>query len=56
VVDLPKDGNTALVGPVIRLILHTRLAPGDIDIFALLVDVPRPAPPVLADAGRVPGW
>ena len=41
-VDLPKDGNTALVGPVIRLILHTRLAPGDIDIFALLVDVPRP--------------
>ena len=42
-VDLPKGGNTSVVGPVIRSTLQTRLAPGDIEICALLVDEQRKA-------------
>jgi stress response protein SCP2 len=42
-VDLPKGGNTSVVGPVIRSTLQTRLAPGDIEICALLVDQQRKA-------------
>ena len=42
-VDLPKGGNTSVVGPVIRSTLHTRLTPGEIDICALLVDQHRKA-------------
>ncbi|MFC4946259.1 restriction endonuclease [Pseudonocardia sp. GCM10023141] len=42
-VELPKGGNTAVPGPVIRSTLQTGLAPGDIDICALLVDEHRRA-------------
>jgi stress response protein SCP2 len=43
VVELPKGGNTAVPGPLIRSTLRTRLAPGEIDICALLVDDQRRA-------------
>ena len=39
-VELPKGGNTSVVGPLIRSTLQTRVAPGDIEICALLVDPP----------------
>jgi stress response protein SCP2 len=38
VVELPKGGNTVIRGPVVRSLLRTQLAPGQIDICALLVD------------------
>ena len=42
-VELPKGGNTSVVGPPIRSTLQTRVAPGDIEICALLVDEQRKA-------------
>jgi stress response protein SCP2 len=43
VVELPKGGNTVVLGPVIRSTLRTSIAPGQIDICALLVDDQRRA-------------
>lgn len=42
-VELPKGGNTSVLGPVIRSILRTDVAPGQMDICALLVDDQRRA-------------
>nr|WP_232666407.1 TerD family protein [Pseudonocardia sp. TRM90224] len=41
VVELPKGGNATIVGPLVRSTLRTHLAPGQIDICALLVDDQR---------------